>query len=81
MDEIMKVKVWRGKCLFIDLRCHHLRRNTVPESDFVMIFGVLYETFATINTEDVVFINDLRPDGSETNESSGKLRYWGERVK
>lgn len=48
---------------------------------FVMIFGVLYETFAAINTEDVVFINDLRPGGSETNESSGELRYRGERVK
>lgn len=42
---------------------------------------MLYETFATINTEDVVFINDLRPDGSVTNESSGELRYRGECVK
>lgn len=38
------------------LRCHHLRWNMGSESDF----GVLYETFATLNTEDVVSINDLK---------------------
>ncbi len=36
--------------------------------------------FATPNT-DVVFINDLKARCSESNESPGELRYWGECVK